>query len=64
MIFFIPSVVVPQQDHLGQEEEYKETNKTNKAYAELCQKKISSDAFVARGSQTMNPTQKTRDIDY
>ena len=50
MIFFIPSVVVPQQDHLGSEEDYKETNKVNKAYTELCQKKVSSDAFIERGS--------------
>lgn len=30
MIFFIPSIVVPQQDHENKEEEYRETLKTNK----------------------------------
>lgn len=63
-IFFIPSMQVPQQDHLGNSDEYVESEKRNKLYAALCAKKISSDAFIDRGSQTMNPTQKTREIDF
>ncbi len=38
--------------------------KRNKAYKELCDKKVSSDAFIEHGSQTVNLTQKTREIDY
>jgi hypothetical protein len=63
-IFFIPCVVVPQMDAGVENHEYPETEKRNKQYKELCAKKISSDAFIERGSQTMNPTQKTREIDY
>jgi hypothetical protein len=55
-IFFIPSVVVPQMDAGVENPEYPETDKRNKKYVELCAKKISSDAFIERGSQTMNPT--------
>lgn len=55
-IFFIPSIVVPQMDAGVENPEYPETDKRNKKYVELCSKKISSDAFIERGSQTMNPT--------
>lgn len=56
MIFFIPSIIVPQQDHEGKSTDHDETVKTTKAYDQLVAKKISSDAFIERGSQTMNPT--------
>jgi len=40
----------------GETEEFALTEKRNKAYKELCDKKVSSDAFIEHGSQTMNLT--------
>lgn len=56
---YIPGIVVQ-----GETEEYPIVEKRNRAYKELCDKKVSSDAFIEHGSQTMNLTQKTREIDY
>jgi len=56
---YIPGIVVS-----GETEEFTLTEKRNKAYKELVDKKVSSDAFIEHGSQTMNLTQKTREIDY
>jgi hypothetical protein len=58
-IFYIPGIVVS-----GETDEFGITEKRNKAYKELCDKKVSSDAFVEHGSQTMNLTQKMKEIDY
>lgn len=56
---YIPCIVVA-----GETPEYAVTEKSNKAYKELCEKKVTSDAFIEHGSQTMNLTQKTREIDF
>lgn len=45
-------------------EEFAITEKRNKAYKELVDKKVSSDAFIEHGSQTLNLTQKTREIEF
>jgi hypothetical protein len=50
-LFFIPGIIVS-----GETEEFALTEKRNKAYKELCDKKVSSDAFIEHGSQTMNLT--------
>ncbi len=59
-LLLIPGVFVSGE----KEEEYALTEKHNKIYKELCDKKISSDAFIDRGSQTMNLTQKTREYSF
>jgi hypothetical protein len=48
---FIPGTVVSSET-----EEFSITEKRTKAYKELCDKKVSSDAFQEHGSQTMNLT--------
>ena len=58
-LMFIPGTIVSSET-----EEFSITEKRTKAYKELCDKKVSSDAFQEHGSQTMNLTQKTREIDY
>lgn len=58
-IFFIPGIVVGSET-----EEFAITEKRNKAYKELVEKKVSSDAFIEHGSQTLNLTQKTREIEF
>lgn len=58
-LFHIPGIVVA-----GEGDEATGTTKQNKQYTELCSKKVSSDAFVEHGTQTINLTQKTREIDF
>lgn len=60
-IFFIPGINVLND---CDPEEFVLVEKQNKAYKELCDKKVSSDAFIEHGSQTMNLTQKNREIDF
>ena len=38
------------------EEEFANTEKQNKQYKELQEKKVSSDAFIGRAAQTLNNT--------
>lgn len=59
--FFIPGINILNDLN---PEEFVATEKRTKAYNELCSKKVSSDAFIEHGSQTMNLTQKNREIDY
>ncbi len=59
-LLLIPGVFVSGD----REEEFALIEKNNKIYKELQDKKISSDAFIDRGSQTMNLTQKNRDIAF
>lgn len=58
-LFYIPGIVVA-----GETEEFTLTEKANRGYKQLCEKKVSSDAFIEHGTQTFNLTQKTREIDY
>jgi hypothetical protein len=58
-LMYIPGIVVG-----GETEEFAVTDKNNKAYKKLCEIKVTSDAFVEHGTQTMNLTQKTREIDF
>ena len=51
-LLLIPGVFVSGD----REEEFALIEKNNKIYKELQDKKISSDAFINRGSQTMNLT--------
>jgi hypothetical protein len=51
-LLLIPGVFVSGD----REEEFALIEKNNKIYKELQDKKISSDAFIDRGSQTMNLT--------
>jgi hypothetical protein len=48
---YIPGIIVG-----GETEEFAITEKRNKIYKELCDKKVSSDAYVEHGSQTLNLT--------
>lgn len=58
-LFYIPGIVVS-----GETEEFSLTEKRNKEYRKLCESKTTSDAFIEHGTQTMNLTQKTREIDF
>ena len=56
-IFNIPSVVVAHES-----EEFQVVDAANKKYEALLQNKLGSDNYNDRGSQTMNLSQKTREI--
>ena len=59
-ILFIPGVYVGGD----KEEEFVAATNANLQYTKLQEKKISSDTYVDRGSQTLNLTQKTREITF
>lgn len=58
-LFHVPGIIVASEG-----DEASNTTKQTKQYTELCNKKISSDAFIEHGTQTINLTQKTREIDF
>jgi len=58
-LFYIPGIVVS-----GETEEFALTEKLNRQYKKLCEAKVTSDAFIEHGTQTINLIQKTREIDF
>lgn len=52
------TIVVVDSDHDTQ------TQELNKKYEELRQNKIGSDSYMNRGSQTLNLTQKSKNVNY
>jgi len=58
-LFHVPGIIVASEG-----DEASNTTKQTKQYTELCNKKISSDAFIEHGTQTINLTQKTREIEF
>jgi hypothetical protein len=59
-ILFIPGVYVGGD----KEDEFAAATRANMNYTALQEKKISSDTYIDRGSQTLNLTQKTREITF
>lgn len=58
-LFYIPGVAVATDT-----EEHVQVTNENKKYEELKQNKIGSDSYTERGAQTLNLTQKSKEIHY
>lgn len=58
-LLFIPGVVVAHDT-----EDHSLVTNENKKYEELKTNKIGSDSYTERGSQTLNLTQKAKEIHY
>jgi WD40 repeat protein len=58
-LLYIPGIIVATET-----EEHNIVTNENKKYEELKENKKGSDLYTERGTQTLNLTQKTRELNY